>query len=224
MFSLLCSYVDEFLVFFLLGFNYMCICIQQPKSSNFQVTHQRKRKILRKTRNTSPHSRLGIGHHAHDASTSSDGLMSSACNSNIGLWIAIVMVWGWLFMLSYMTAVVYSDNRRLETQLSKLSATSRTVPDELQRWHESSKWLEQNQTAAMAKLIEVDQKLAALNKEMLAIRNEFQQKYDDSSDHEKVFLIIYYLFTGLLSIYSTLRLQCWRKMRPTLVLSSRHFS
>lgn len=161
--------------------------IPQPKYSPFQVTHQRKRKILRKTRNTSPHSRLGgSGHHAHDASTSSDGLMSSACGSNVGLWIAVVMTCGWLFILSYLTAIVYSENRRLETQLSKLSVTSQAVPEELQRWHESSKWLEQNQTAATARLIEVDQKLAALNKDMQAIRIEFKEKYDDSSDHEKV--------------------------------------
>lgn len=85
-----------------------------------------------------------------------------------------------------MTAVVYSDNRRLETQLSKVSVTSQAVPDELQRWHESSKWLEQNQTAAMARLAEVDQKIAALSRDMQAIRIEFKQKYDDSSDHEKV--------------------------------------
>lgn len=166
---------------------------RQLISSPFQVTHQRKRKILRKTRNTSPHSRLGGGHHAHDASTSSDGLMSTACSSNFGLWIAVVMTCGWLFILSYMTAVVYAENRRLENQLSKLSATSQTVPDELQRWHETSKWLEQNQTAAMLRLGEVDHKLVALGEDLKAIRLEFKQKYDDSSDHEQVRIYVYKL-------------------------------
>lgn len=112
--------------------------------------------------------------------------MSSACSSNFGLWIAVVMTCGWLFILSYMTAVVYAENRRLENALSKLSATSQTVPDELQRWHETSKWLEQNQTAAIVRLTEVDKSLAALGLDLQAIRKDFEQKYDVSSDLAQV--------------------------------------
>lgn len=97
------------------------------------------------------------------------------------------MTCGWLFILSYMTAVVYSENRRLEAQLFKLSASSQTVPDELQHWHESAHWLEQNQTAMQLKLGEVDGRAAALAKDMQALRVEFKEKYDDSSDHEKVY-------------------------------------
>lgn len=168
------------------------VAVQQLQQ---QQQQQRKRKILRKTRNTSPHSaRLAAAgyaqhhshHHAHDAATSSDGLMASACSSNFGLWIAVVMTCGWLFILSYMTAVVYSENRRLEAQLFKLAASSQKVPDELQHWHESAKWLEQNQTALQQRLLEADQRAAGLEQTVQALRTEFKVKYDDSSDHEKV--------------------------------------
>ena len=38
---------------------------------------------------------------------------------NLSLWIAILMTCGWLFILSYMTAVVHTENRRLEIQVQK---------------------------------------------------------------------------------------------------------
>lgn len=139
-----------------------------------ELTHQRKRKILRKTRNTSPHSRHAHGHE----SPSSDGLMSGAC-TNFGLWIAIVMSCGWLFILSYMTAVVYSENRRLEIQVSQLAVTSKIIPDELQQWHETSKWLEQNQTAISTKFLELDQRLIDIERELKIVRAELAKQNDE---------------------------------------------
>lgn len=151
-----------------------------------ETINQRKRKILRKTRNTSPHSRHG--HHAHDTSTTTESLMASACTnfSSFSLWTAIIMSCGWLFILSYMTAVVYSENRRLEVEISKLAATSQTVPDELQKWHETSKQLEQNQSAIFTKFIETDKQIENIEKEILNIQASLQKKYDQSSANEKV--------------------------------------
>lgn len=140
-----------------------------------ELTHQRKRKILRKTRNTSPHSRHGHGHE----SPTSDGLMAGAC-TNFGLWIAIVMSCGWLFILSYMTAVVYSENRRLEIQVSQLSVTSKIIPEELQQWHEQSKWLEQNQTAISTKFVELDLRLIDIEKELRIVRAELAKQNDET--------------------------------------------
>lgn len=151
-----------------------------------ETINQRKRKILRKTRNTSPHSRHG--HHAHDTSTTTESLMASACTnfSSFSLWTAIIMSCGWLFILSYMTAVVYSENRRLAVEISKLTATSQTVPDELQRWHETSKQLEQNQTAIFTKFMETDKRMENIEKELQNVRTSLQNKYDESSANKKV--------------------------------------
>lgn len=140
-----------------------------------ELTHQRKRKILRKTRNTSPHSRHGHGHE----SPTSDGLITGAC-TNFGLWIAIVMSCGWLFILSYMTAVVYTENRRLEIQVSQLAVTSKIIPDELQQWHETSKFIEQNQTAISTKFLELDQRLIDLERELKIVRAELAKQNDET--------------------------------------------
>lgn len=142
-----------------------------------EIVHQRKRKILRKTRNTSPHSRHG-GHGR--GSPANDTFASTSC-TNFGLWIVIVMSCGWLFILSYMTAVVYSENRRLEVQISKQAASSHQVPDELQRWHETSKWLEQNQTAIITRFLEVDQRLTDIGKELAGIQEGLRKKADAES-------------------------------------------
>lgn len=142
-----------------------------------EIVHQRKRKILRKTRNTSPHSRHG---HGRD-SPANDSFTTTPC-TNFGLWIVIVMSCGWLFILSYMTAVVYSENRRLEVQISKQSASSQQVPDELQRWHETSKWLEQNQTAIFTKFLEFDQRLIDIGKELADIHEGLHKKSTADSD------------------------------------------
>lgn len=139
-----------------------------------ELTHQRKRKILRKTRNTSPHSRNA---HGHESPT--DGVMAGAC-TNFGLWIAIVMSCGWLFILSYMTAVVYSENRRLEIQVSQLVVTSKIIPDELQQWHETSKWLEQNQTAISTKFLELDQRIIDIERELKVVRAEIAKQNDET--------------------------------------------
>lgn len=40
-----------------------------------------------------------------------------------------------------------------------VTATSQIVPDALQKWHETSKTLEQNQTAIYSKIMDIQQRL-----------------------------------------------------------------
>ena len=159
-----------------------------------ELPNQRKRKVRRKTRNTSPLSRHGGGSgsgshskssHHHQQDTDS---IAGACH-NFSLWIAIFMSCGWLFILSYMTAVVYTENRRLEVQINKVSASSQNVPDELQKWHETSKYVEQNQTNIYNKISDIEHRLDAVEKELKLLQVQVNKKNDDSSDHGKVVIL-----------------------------------
>lgn len=47
-----------------------------------------------------------------------------------------------------------------------VSACNQLLPDALQRWHESSKWLEKNQSAINSKFVEVQTQLDNIEKEV----------------------------------------------------------
>lgn len=50
-----------------------------------------------------------------------------------------------------------------------VSACNQILPDALQQWHESSKWLEKNQSAINSKFVEVQTQLDTIEKEVLSI-------------------------------------------------------
>lgn len=152
-----------------------------------EITPQRKRKIRRKTRSTGNHSGRhidGNGHHHH-----LDDQTPAVCQ-NLGLWIAIFMSCGWLLILSYMTTVVYTENRRLETQISKLSVNNLNIPEVLQKWHETSKFLEGNQTTVNEKITEIQKRMDGFEQQLIEVRSSIVKQNDlianqmKNDDHE----------------------------------------
>lgn len=61
-------------------------------------------------------------------------------------------------------------NSRLEQTLIAIvisvSASSQTVPEAIQKWHESSKFLEQNQTALSASIYEIKIRIEKIEKDV----------------------------------------------------------
>lgn len=148
-----------------------------------EILPQRKRKVRRKTRHTgSPLDRHGGSSASGSALLQNDG---PALCQNLGIWIAIFMTSGWLLILSYMTTVVYTENRRLEQQITKLTATNFHLPDVLQRWHETSKFLEQNQTAVNKWLLNIQQRMDDLDRRIITMRDDMLQKAAES-DQQKI--------------------------------------
>lgn len=72
------------------------------------IEHKMYYFYYRKTRLRTPSNRL-------QESLQSD--QSLPCYKNLGLWIAIFMTCGWLFILSYMTTVIHSENNRLKIEV-----------------------------------------------------------------------------------------------------------
>lgn len=137
-----------------------------------EILPQRKRKVRRKTRNTGgPLDRLNISGNALHG-----GDAVPALCQNIGVWIAIFMTSGWLLILSYMTTVVYTENRRLEQQITKLSVNNFNLPDVLQKWHETSKSLAGNQTVVNGRLLDVQQRLDDLDQKFITMRDDINVK------------------------------------------------
>uniref|UniRef100_A0A336MCJ5 CSON015119 protein n=1 Tax=Culicoides sonorensis TaxID=179676 RepID=A0A336MCJ5_CULSO len=101
-----------------------------------EISLQRKRKVKRKTRSRTPAKHVNGGREG----------ACFQCKS-FGLWAAVLMICSWLLIISYISSVVHAEYRRLEIELQKVSATSQHVPEALQKWHETSKALEQNQTS-----------------------------------------------------------------------------
>lgn len=136
-----------------------------------EVSTQRKRRIRRKIRTSaSPH--LRSYNSSHKDSTDD---MNPPCQ-NIGLWIAVFMSCGWLLILSYMMAVVYTENRRLEVEISKLSTNSQSVPEALQKWHETSKTIEQNQTSISSILNAIQKRVDDFEQDINIIKAAISKK------------------------------------------------
>ncbi|XP_055619182.1 uncharacterized protein LOC129764285 isoform X2 [Toxorhynchites rutilus septentrionalis] len=136
-----------------------------------EITTQRKRKVRRKTRQRTASIR-------HDDDRSG---IHIDCR-NFSLWLAILMTVLWLFIISYITSVVHNENRRLEMAIQKVSASSQNLPEALQRWHETSKTLEQNQTALNGKLREVQQVLSNFSAELKQLRDTIEKKNENSQE------------------------------------------
>lgn len=148
-----------------------------------EVSTQRKRRIRRKIRTSaSPHLR---SYNASHKDSTDD--MNPPCQ-NIGLWIAVFMSCGWLLILSYMMAVVYTENRRLEVEISKLSTGSQSVPDALQKWHETSKALEQNQTSISSILNAIQKRVDDFEKDLNIVKAAISKK-DANSDQNKLSIL-----------------------------------
>ncbi|GAB0093631.1 hypothetical protein DMENIID0001_087990 [Sergentomyia squamirostris] len=103
---------------------------------------------------------------------------------NLGLWIAVVTTWCWLLILSYIIAVVNTGNRQLDRQLQKVSATTQNVPSALQEWHETSQYLEANQTALIAKMTEVQQSLRNFTEEVNQLKGLVHKKADTNDGEQ----------------------------------------
>ncbi|XP_055533161.1 uncharacterized protein LOC129723155 isoform X2 [Wyeomyia smithii] len=136
------------------------------------MTTQRKRKVRRKTR---PRTASTIRH-------GDDRTGSHIDCRNFGLWLAVLMTVLWLFIISYITSVVHHENRRLEIAIQKVSATSHNVPEALQKWHETSKTLEQNQTALNGKLRDIQQVLSNFSTELKQLRETIEKKNENSQE------------------------------------------
>ncbi|XP_059619867.1 major antigen [Phlebotomus argentipes] len=108
-----------------------------------------------------------------------------ACK-NLGLWISIVTTWCWLLILSYIIAVVNTGNRQLDRQLQKVSATTQNVPGALQEWHETSQYLEANQTALISKMQDVQQTLKNFTEEVAQLKTQVHKKAEVPDDNEKM--------------------------------------
>lgn len=148
-----------------------------------EVITQRKRRIRRKVRTSaSPH--LRSYNTSHKDSTDD---MQPPCQ-NIGLWMAVFMSCGWLLILSYMMAVVYTENRRLEVEISKLSTSSQSVPEALQKWHETSKILEQNQTSIRSILNAMQKRVDDFEKDLNIVKAAISKK-DADSEQNKVTIL-----------------------------------
>lgn len=67
-------------------------------------------------------------------------------------------------------------------RIEQVSATSQNVPEALQKWHETSKNLEQNQTALNGKLREIQQVLGNFSNELKQLRETIEKKNENSQE------------------------------------------
>ncbi|XP_035784918.1 A-kinase anchor protein 9-like isoform X3 [Anopheles albimanus] len=142
-----------------------------------EVLSQRKRKVRRKTRARTS---------SYRGDEESGSGMTARGNQidcrNFSIWLAVAMTVLWLFIISYVTSVIHGENRRLELALQKVSATSQNVPEALQKWHETSKNLEQNQTALNGKLRDMQQRLTSFHEDLKQFREALEKKNENSQE------------------------------------------
>ncbi|XP_039449759.1 uncharacterized protein LOC120428747 isoform X1 [Culex pipiens pallens] len=67
-------------------------------------------------------------------------------------------------------------------RIEQVSATSQNVPEALQKWHETSKNLEQNQTALNGKLRDIQQAMGNFSTELKQLRDTIEKKNENSQE------------------------------------------
>ncbi|XP_050093085.1 uncharacterized protein LOC126576046 isoform X2 [Anopheles aquasalis] len=81
---------------------------------------------------------------------------------------------------------LYFDIRQQISQyrirIEQVSATSQNVPEALQKWHETSKNLEQNQTALNGKLRDMQQRLTSFHEDLKQFREALEKKKENSQE------------------------------------------
>ncbi|XP_035784916.1 A-kinase anchor protein 9-like isoform X1 [Anopheles albimanus] len=81
---------------------------------------------------------------------------------------------------------LYFDIRQQISQyrirIEQVSATSQNVPEALQKWHETSKNLEQNQTALNGKLRDMQQRLTSFHEDLKQFREALEKKNENSQE------------------------------------------
>ncbi|XP_049546395.1 uncharacterized protein LOC125957607 isoform X1 [Anopheles darlingi] len=81
---------------------------------------------------------------------------------------------------------LYFDIRQQISQyrirIEQVSATSQNVPEALQKWHETSKNLEQNQTALNGKLRDMQQRLTSFHEDLKQFREVLEKKKENSQE------------------------------------------
>ncbi|XP_055920738.1 uncharacterized protein LOC129952259 isoform X2 [Eupeodes corollae] len=108
-----------------------------------EIEHQRKRKVRRKTRPKLPTGRQRIESTTYG-------------HRNIILLGTVFFITScWLLILSYTMSVIHIENQRLQSEIKKVSVISQNLPEEMQKWHEKSSFLEKNQSIIYEKLNEI---------------------------------------------------------------------
>ncbi|XP_063700693.1 uncharacterized protein LOC134830997 isoform X2 [Culicoides brevitarsis] len=138
-----------------------------------EISLQRKRKVKRKTRSRTPAKHVNHGRESP----------CFQCKS-FGLWAAVLMICSWLLIISYISSVVHAEYRRLEIELQKVSATSQHVPEALQKWHETSKALEQNQTTLSEHIQEIQSSLKSFKTQITKLSEKLDEKNADSQTNQ----------------------------------------
>uniref|UniRef100_A0A1L8DK03 Putative serine/threonine-protein kinase n=1 Tax=Nyssomyia neivai TaxID=330878 RepID=A0A1L8DK03_9DIPT len=139
-----------------------------------EIVVPRKRKVRRKTK-----SKGGYKHKQPPPP------VTGGCK-NLGIWIAVATTWCWLLILSYIIAVVNTGNRQLDRQIQKITATTQTVPGALQEWHETSQFLEANQTFIVSRMMEVQQSLKNFSEEVVLLKAMVHKKTEIPDDNDKM--------------------------------------
>lgn len=133
-----------------------------------EITNQRKRKVRRKHRHhisrlssSSSNSNLNNSSDFHGGTKISSTQRKGSCSSVLVLWFTFIML-TWLITLSYMISVIHSENLRLQTRIKKLEGNTQNSAEVHQSWHETSKYLQDNQTQINSKIVEYHKEIENL--------------------------------------------------------------
>ncbi|KAL5275500.1 EFCAB14.2 family protein [Megaselia abdita] len=134
-----------------------------------EITNQRKRKVRRKHRPrliSSSSSNSNLNHSGGDFhGTKISSAQRKQCSNILFLWFTFIVIC-WLVTLSYMLAVIHSENLRLQVQIKVLEGSTQNLPEVLQNWHETSKYLQDNQTQINSKVMEKSKEIENLTRKL----------------------------------------------------------
>ncbi|XP_037033461.1 uncharacterized protein LOC119072370 isoform X2 [Bradysia coprophila] len=99
--------------------------------------------------------------------------------------LIIVVLFGFMYWLYFDLRQQLSEHR---TKIEQVSACNQLLPDALQQWHESSKWLEKNQSAINSKLVEVQTQLDNIEKELIQMKESIHKK-DIESEKDNLLVL-----------------------------------
>lgn len=143
-----------------------------------EITNQRKRKVRRKHRPRISSSSSSNLNHSTEFSrkTSTSDQRVKQCSNVLVLWFIFIVVC-WLITISYMIVVIHSENMRLQVQIKKLEGSTQNLPEVLQNWHETSKYLQDNQTLISSKVLAYHKEIENLTKTLEQLKSESSNSF-----------------------------------------------
>ncbi|XP_046387749.1 uncharacterized protein LOC124157231 isoform X2 [Ischnura elegans] len=109
---------------------------------------------------------------------SGHGCIACRIGRTVSIWLAIALLLLWLLLLAWLGLRLHGQLSRLNSDVEKVVAGSKGVPDALQKCHSMSKELQHNQTILLAQLMTLSSQVANFSVQVKEVHHGLSEVED----------------------------------------------